>query len=110
MDSRRLPNGYVEVGRWTLKAASVKEILLSVLVGLVAFIAALSAAAFIVGAATGTGSSERTLDGGTFFYGVLLGSVLGVILHEAVHGPFTLPTVGEPGGPGTDGTGPLLAA
>ena len=73
MDSRPLQNGYVEVSRWTLKRASVKEILLSVLVGLVAFIAALSAAAFIVGTATGSGLSERTMGGGTFFYGVLLG-------------------------------------
>ena len=96
MDSRPLPNGYVEVSRWTLKRASVKEILLSVLVGLVAFIAALSAAAFIVGTATGSGLSERTMDGGTFFYGVLLGGALGVILHEAVHGVFFLAFGGRP--------------
>ena len=62
----------------------MKERLLSVLVGLVAFFASLSATAFIVGTATGTG--EVTIGGGTFLTGMLVGLVLGVILHEAVHG------------------------
>ena len=94
MGDGRPPEGYVEIGRWTLKQASVKELLLSVLVGLVVFIASLSATAFIVGTATGSG--ETTIDGGTFFYGLLLGSVLGVILHEAVHGVLFLAFGGRP--------------
>ena len=88
MGDRRPPEGYVEIARWTLKRASVKERLLSVLVGLVAFFASLSATAFIVGTATGSG--EVTIGGGTFFTGMLVGLVLGVILHEAVHGVFFL--------------------
>ena len=88
MGDRRPPEGYVEIGRWTLKQSSVKERLLSVLVGLVAFFASLSATALIVGTATGTG--EVTIGGGTFFTGMLVGLVLGVILHEAVHGVFFL--------------------
>ena len=94
MDNRRLPIGYVEISRWTLKQASVKDRVLSVLVGLVAFVAALSATAFIVG--TVTGSGEVTIDGGTFFYGLLLGLVLGVTLHEAFHGVFFLAFGGRP--------------
>ena len=88
MGARRPPEGYVEIGRWILKQASVKERVLSVLVGLVAFFASLSATAFIVGTATGT--DEVTIDGGTFLTGTLVGLVLGVILHEAVHGVFFL--------------------
>ena len=72
----------------------MKDLLLSVLVGLVAFIASLSATAFIVGTATGSG--EVTIDGGTFFYGLLLGSVLGVVLHESVHGVLFLTFGGRP--------------
>ena len=37
-----------------------------------------------------------TIDGGTFFSGLLLGGVLGVILHEAVHGVFFLAFGGRP--------------
>ena len=88
MGDKLPPEGYVEIARWTLKQASVKERLLSVLVGLVAFFASLSATAFIVGTATGTG--EVTIGGGAFFTGMLVGLVLGVILHEAVHGVFFL--------------------
>ncbi len=94
MSGRRLPEGYNEIGRWTLNQASVKEFLLFVLVGLVAFFAALSAAAFIVGTATDSG--EVTIDGGTFFSGLLFGCVLGVILHEGVHGVFFLAFGGRP--------------
>ena len=94
MSGRRLPEGYTEIGRWTLNQASVKEFLLFVLVGLVAFFAALSAAAFIVGTATDSG--EVTIDGGTFLSGLLLGGVLGVILHEGVHGVFFLAFGGRP--------------
>ena len=94
MGDRRPPEGYVEISRWTLKQASVKELLLSVLVGLVAFIASLSATAFIVG--TVTGSGEVTIDGETFFSGLLLGSVLGVVLHESVHGVLFLTFGGRP--------------
>ena len=94
MGGRRLPEGYIEVGRWTLKQASAKELLLSILVGIVAFFAALSATAFIVGTATGSG--EVTIDGGIFISGLLSGVVLGVILHEAVHGVFFLAFGGWP--------------
>ena len=94
MGDRRPPEGYAEIDRWTMKQASVRELLLSVLVGLVALFASLSAAAFIVGTATGTG--EMTIAGGTFFSGLLLGAVLGVILHEASHGVFFLCFGGRP--------------
>ena len=94
MSGRRLPEGYNEIGRWTLNQASVKELLLFGLVGLFAFFAALSATAFVVGTATDSG--EVTIDGGTFFSGLLLGGVLGVILHEAVHGVFFLAFGGRP--------------
>ena len=94
MSGRRLPEGYNEIGRWTLNQASVKELLLLGLVGLFAFFAALSATAFVVGTATDSG--EVTIDGGTFFSGLLLGGVLGVILHEAVHGVFFLAFGGRP--------------
>ena len=94
MGDKQLPGGYTEIDRWTLNQASVKEFLLSVLVGLVAFFAALAAAAFVVGTATDSG--EVTIDGGTFFSGLLLGGVLGAILHEAVHGVFFLAFGGRP--------------
>ena len=94
MGNRRSPAGYIEIGRWTLKTASVREVLTAVLVGCIALIAALSATAFIVG--TATGPDEVRIEGGTFFNGLLLGSVLGVILHEAVHGVFFLAFGGWP--------------
>ena len=94
MGDRQLPGGYTEIDRWTLNQASVKEFLLSVLVGLVAFFAALAAAAFVVGTATDSG--EVTIDGGTFFSGLLLGGVLGAMLHEGVHGVFFLAFGGWP--------------
>ena len=94
MSGRRLPEGYNEIGRWTLNQASVKELLLLGLVGLFAFFASLAAVGFIVGAATG--SAETTIDGGTFVVGILVGLVLGVILHEAVHGVFFLAFGGRP--------------
>ena len=94
MGDRQLPGGYTEIDRWTLNQASVKEFLLSVLVGLVAFFAALAAAAFVVGTATDSG--KVTIDGGTFFSGLLLGGVLGAILHEGVHGVFFLAFGGRP--------------
>ena len=89
-----MPDGYVEIARWTLNRASVKERLLAVLVGLVAFVAALSATAFIVGTATGSG--ELTIGGGTFLLGLLMGLVLGVVLHEAAHGIVFLAFGGSP--------------
>ena len=88
MGGRLLPEGYVEIDRWSLKQASVKDFLVLALVGLVAFFGSLAAAGFIVGAATG--SAETTIVGGTFVVGFLVGFVLGVILHEAVHGVFFL--------------------
>ena len=94
MGYRRLPESYAEIDRWTAKQASAKELVLLGLVGIVALFASLSATAFIVGTATGSG--EVTIDGGTFFYGVLLGFVLGVILHEGVHGVLFLAFGGRP--------------
>ena len=94
MGERRPPQGYVEIGQWTLNRASAKELLLSILVGLVAFFAALVAAGFIFRAATG--SDEMAMGGGTFFAGALLGGVLGVVLHEAFHGIFFLAFGGRP--------------
>ena len=94
MGDVRPPEGFVEIGRWTLNQASGKEVLLSILVGLVALVVALVVAGIIVGLATG--SSEMTIDGGTFFSGLLLGGVLGVVLHEAFHGAFFLAFGGQP--------------
>ncbi len=94
MGGRRLPDGYVEIDRWTMNNASVKELLFFILVGLVAFFGSLAVAGFVVGAATG--SAEMTIDGGTFVVGFLVGLVLGVILHEAVHGVFFLAFGGRP--------------
>ena len=94
MGDRRLPEGYVEIGQWTLKQASVKELLLMGLVGLVALFSSLAAACFVIGTATDSG--EITIDGGTFLSGLLLGGVLGVVLHEAVHGVFFLAFGGRP--------------
>ena len=94
MGGRRLPEGYVEIDRWTAKQASAKDTLLAVLIGLVAFVAALSATVFIVG--TARGSSEVTIGGGTFLIGLLVGLILGVILHEAFHGVFFLAFGGRP--------------
>ena len=72
----------------------MKERLLAVLVGLVAFVAALYATAFVVLAATDSG--EITIGGGTFLIGLVVGLVLGVVLHEAVHGVFFLAFGGSP--------------
>ena len=94
MGDRQPPEGYAEIDRWTLKQASAKEILVLAIVGIVAFFASLSAAVVIVGTATGTG--EMATDAGTFFYGLLLGAVLGGILHEACHGVFFLAFGGRP--------------
>ena len=94
MGGRRLPEGYIEVGRWTLKQASAKELVLAGLVGLVAFFASLAAAGLVIGIVTDSG--EMTIGGETFLSGLLLGIVLGVILHEAVHGVFFLAFGGRP--------------
>ena len=94
MGGRRLPEGYIEVGRWTLKQASAKEVVLAGLVGLVAFFASLAAAGLVIGIVTDSG--EMTIGGETFLSGFLLGIVLGVILHEAVHGVFFLAFGGRP--------------
>ena len=61
MGGRRLPEGYIEIGRWTMKQASVKEFLLCGLVSLVAFFTSFAAAVFVVG--TTTESGEMTIDG-----------------------------------------------
>ena len=94
MGGRWLPEGYIEIGRWTLKQASVKDVLLLALVGLVTFFASLTAAGFVVGA--GSDPGEMTINGGTFFSGLLLGCLLGVTLHEAVHSICFLAFGGRP--------------
>ena len=94
MGGTRLPEGYIEVGRWTLKQASAKELVLAGLVGVVAFFASLAAAGLVIGIVTDSG--EMTIGGETFLSGLLLGIVLGVILHEAVHGVFFLAFGGRP--------------
>ena len=94
MGDGRLPEGYIEIGRWTLEQASAKELLLFGLIGLAVLFASLVAAGLIVGTATGSG--EVKMDGETLLYGLLLGCVAGVILHEAVHGVFFLAFGGRP--------------
>ena len=94
MRGRRPPEGYVEIGRWTLKQGSTRESAIFGLVGLVTLFASLAAAGLIVRMATGSG--EMTIGGATFFSGLLLGCVFGVILHEATHGVFFLAFGGRP--------------
>ena len=94
MSGRRPPDTYAEIDRWIMKTASVKERLLAVSVGIVAFVASLVVAIFIVGTATGTG--EVTIGGGTFLLGMVVGLVLGVVAHEAVHGFLFLVFGGSP--------------
>ena len=94
MGAARLPEGYVEIDRWTVDHASAKDMLLTIVVGLVAFFGALFAALIIIGAATGTG--ETTIDGGSFVVGFLVGLVVGVVLHEGVHGVLFLAFGGRP--------------
>ena len=94
MGATRLPEGYVEIDRWTLDHASVQDFLLLALVGLVAFFGSIFAALLIIGATTGTG--EATIGGNTFVVGFLVGLVVGVVLHEAVHGVLFLAFGGRP--------------
>ena len=86
MGGRHLPQGYVETGRWSLKQATPADILLAIVVGLSVPIALL-----IVGSLLGgPDDSDVTIGGGALIIGIVPGAVMGVVLHELVHGVFFL--------------------
>ena len=92
MGGRHLQQGYVETGRWSLKQATPADILLAIVVGLSVPIALL-----IVGSLLGgPDDSDVTISGGTLIIGIVPGAVMGVVLHELVHGVFFLAFGGRP--------------
>ena len=92
MAGRHLPQGYVETGRWSLKQAAPADILLAIVVGLSVPIALLILGSLLVG----PDDSDVTIGGGTFIIGIVPGAVMGVVLHELVHGVFFLAFGGRP--------------
>ena len=92
MGGRHLPQGYVETGRWSLKQATPADILLAIVVGLSVPIALL-----ILGSLQGgPDDSDVTIGGATLIIGFVPGAVMGVVLHELVHGVFFLAFGGRP--------------
>ncbi len=92
MGNRHLPENYVEVGRWGLKQASFMDILLALIVGL-----SVPTALLILGSLlAGPRASNVTISAGTSVIGISLGFVMGVALHELVHGVFFLAFGGRP--------------
>ena len=92
MAGRHLPEGYVETGRWSLKQATPADILLAIVVGLSVPIALLILGSLL----GGPGESDVTISGGTLIIGIVPGAVMGVVLHETVHGVFFLAFGGRP--------------
>ena len=92
MGGRNLPQGYVETGRWSLKQATPADILLAIVVGLIVPIALLILGSVLVG----PDDSDVTIGGGTLIIGIVPGAVMGVVLHEMVHGVFFLAFGGRP--------------
>ena len=92
MGGRHLPQGYVETGRWSLKQATPADILLAIVVGLSVPIALLILGSLL----GGPDDSDVTIGGGTLIIGIVPGAVMGVVLHELVHGVFFLVFGGRP--------------
>ena len=92
MGGRHLPQGYVETGRWSLKQATLADILLAIVVGLSVPIALLILGSLL----GGPDDSDVTIGGGTLIIGIVPGAVMGVALHELVHGVFFLTFGGPP--------------
>ena len=92
MGGRHLPQGYVETGRWSLKQATPADILLAIVVGLSVPIALLILGSLL----GGPDDSDVTIGGGTLIIGIVPGAVMGVVLHELVHGVFFLAFGGRP--------------
>ena len=92
MGSRHLPKGYAEVGRWGLKQATPADILLAIIVGL-----SVPAALLILGSLVGgSDDADVTISGGTFVIGLVPGFLLGIVLHESVHGVLFFAVGGRP--------------
>lgn len=92
MGSRHLPEGYVDVGRWGLKQATLADRLLAVIVGL-----SVPVALFIFGSLVGgSDDAEVAVSGWTIAVGFVLGFVMGLVLHESFHGVFFLAFGGRP--------------
>ena len=86
MTAQSLPSGYSQVDRWTLKQATFRDILFMGVISLVVMLVSLVAVSLVVGAATG--SDRITFEGRVFIIGLVTGIVLGIVLHEFVHGVF----------------------
>ena len=92
MGGRNLPQGYAETGRWSLKQATPADILLAIVVGLCVPIALIILGSVLVG----PDDSDVAISGGTLIIGIVPGAVMGVVLHEMVHGVFFLAFDGRP--------------
>ena len=94
MTAKSLPSGYAQIDRWSLKQASRRDVLLVGVVGLVIMLMSLAAASFVVEATSD--SDVITLEGEVFIIGLGVGTVLGIVLHELVHGVFFFVFGGRP--------------
>ncbi len=88
MKGKRLPWGYVEIGRWGLKQGTARDILFLGAAALLTLFVSLVAVSFVLRLATG--SYEVTIEGQAFIIGLMAGSALGIVLHELLHGVFFL--------------------
>ena len=92
MGSRHLPEAYVEVGRWGLQQVTAADILLAITFGL-----SVPTALLILGSLFGgSDDADVTISAATFVIGIAPGFVMGVVLHELVHGVFFLAFGGRP--------------
>lgn len=86
MGSGHLPEGYVELGRWGLKQAKPADFVLAFIAGL-----SVPVALLILGSLVGgSDDADVTISAGTFVAGIVPGAVMGMVLHELVHGVFFL--------------------
>ena len=92
MRSARLLQGYVETGGWGLKQAKPADILFAIVVGLSVPIALLILGSLIAG----PDDSDVTISSSAVTIGIVPGAVIGVVLHELVHGVLFLAFGGRP--------------